>query len=256
MSTASTTHSDQYESANKDSVVSPLTYRKLSVFRSNRRGYWSFWIFLFVLVLSLFSELICNDRPFIVYQEGRLMFPVIIQYAETDFNGTLESEADYRDPYVRALIDDRGWALWPIVPFSYRTVDWELNGPVPSPPDRRHWLGTDDQARDVLARILYGIRISVLFGFALTLISAVIGVFIGAIQGYFGGWVDLLGSSQISGGCWLCCCCSPGWVTSVLFGQNFCVRVALTMSVPPRPWVSVIEKLFSGMYCLMHLSLP
>lgn len=193
MSTASTTHSDQYESANKDSVVSPLTYRKLSVFRSNRRGYWSFWIFLFVLVLSLFSELICNDRPFIVYQEGRLMFPVIIQYAETDFNGTLESEADYRDPYVRALIDDRGWALWPIVPFSYRTVDWELNGPVPSPPDRRHWLGTDDQARDVLARILYGIRISVLFGFALTLISAVIGVFIGAIQGYFGGWVDLLG---------------------------------------------------------------
>jgi len=177
----------------KDTLISPMTYRKLRVFKSNRRGYWSLWIFLFMLILSLFSELICNDRPFFVYHGGKFMFPVIKQYAETEYGGKLESEADYRDPFVKTLINEQGWALWPIVPFSYRTVDWELNVPVPSPPDARHWLGTDDQARDVLARILYGIRISVVFGFTLTLISALIGIVVGAIQGYFGGWTDLLG---------------------------------------------------------------
>jgi len=193
MSRADTNKRAEGNSLADESRISPITYRRLRAFRANGRGYWSLWLFLLMLVFSLFSELICNDRPFLVYHEGSLMFPVVKQYAETDFGGTLESEANYRDPFVRQLIEDKGWALWPIIPFSYRTVDWELNTPVPSPPDRRHWLGTDDQARDVVARILYGIRVSVLFGFALTLISAVIGIGIGALQGYFGGWIDLLG---------------------------------------------------------------
>lgn len=183
--------------ASSEFTVSPLTYRKLQAFRSNGRGYWSMWVFLTILFFSLFSELICNDKPLVVYHKGDFMFPVAKTYAETDYGGRLASEADYRDPFVKELIDGHGWALWPIIPFSYRTVDWELDVPVPSPPDKRHWLGTDDQARDVVARILYGIRVSVLFGFALTLISAAIGILVGAIQGYFGGWTDLLGQRFI-----------------------------------------------------------
>lgn len=175
------------------SKISPLTLRRLRAFRNNRRGYWSFWIFLFILVISLFSELICNDKPILIYHDGSFHFPITSRLAETELGGTLESEAEYRDPYVVSIIEDNGWALWPLIPFNYRTVDWELNVPVPSPPSSRHWLGTDDQARDVLARILYGVRISVLFGFALTIVSAIIGIGIGAIQGYFGGWIDLLG---------------------------------------------------------------
>ena len=174
-------------------TVSTLARRRIDAFKSNRRGFWSLWLFVSFLFISLMAEFICNDRPFVVLYDGSLKFPVFVQYAETEFGGELKTEAMYRDPYVRQLIDDGGWALWPIIPFSYRSVDWELNVPVPSPPDARHWLGTDDQARDVVARMLYGIRISVLFGFVLTLVSACIGVTIGAIQGYFGGWIDLLG---------------------------------------------------------------
>lgn len=173
--------------------VSALVRRRIDAFKANRRGFWSIWIFLFLLIVSLFSELICNDKPFVVWYEGEVRFPVFTQYAETDYGGILKTEAEYRDPYVQSLIEESGWALWPIIPFSYQTVDWELTEPAPSPPSSRHWLGTDDQARDVVARMLYGVRISVLFGFVLTLISAFIGVMVGALQGYFGGWIDLLG---------------------------------------------------------------
>ena len=182
--------SDESESEPR---LSALTHRRIAAFKSNRRGYWSLWLFTLCLVVSLFAELICNDRPFVVVYQGEWRFPVFQRYAETDFGGELKSEAAYRDPYVKQLIADNGWALWPIIPFGHRTVDWELNVPVPSAPDSRHWLGTDDQARDVVARMLYGVRISILFGFLLTTISAVLGVMVGAVQGYFGGWVDLLG---------------------------------------------------------------
>jgi microcin C transport system permease protein len=161
-------------------------------FRANTRGYWSFWIFLAVFLTTLFAEFVANDRPFLVYYDGGIYAPIFKAYPETTFGGPFETETDYTDPHVKALIDERGWMVWPPVPYNHRTVAWDLPTPAPSPPDARHWLGTDDQARDVVARLIYGFRISVLFGFVLTLVSAVIGVSAGAVQGYFGGWTDLL----------------------------------------------------------------
>ena len=172
--------------------ISPLTRRRLQAFRGNRRGYWSFWIFLLLFIVSLFAELVANDRPFLVVHGGALYWPAIIAYPETTFGGEFPTEADYTDPFVRALVAEKGWGIWPLVAFSHDTVDKSLAGPAPSPPDRRHWFGTDDQARDVFARVLYGFRLSVLFGLALTVLSSVIGVAAGAIQGFYGGWLDLL----------------------------------------------------------------
>ena len=172
--------------------LSPITRRRLQNFCANRRGLWSFWIFLALLAATLPAEFIANDKPIVVYYQGHLYMPIFHDYPETTFGGEFETEADYRDPYVEARIDKAGWMIWPLVPYSYHTVAWDLPVPAPSPPDAAHWLGTDDQARDVLARVIYGFRISVLFGFALTIVSAIVGVAAGAIQGYFGGWVDLL----------------------------------------------------------------
>jgi microcin C transport system permease protein len=172
--------------------LSPLNRRRLRNFRSNRRGYYSLWIFLVLFTLSLFAELIANDKPLLVVYDGEPYFPVVESYAETVFGGEFPTEAEYRDPYVAELIDAKGWALWPPIPYSYDTINYDLPTPAPSPPSAENWLGTDDQGRDVLARLIYGFRISVLFGLALTLASSVIGVAAGAVQGYFGGWVDLL----------------------------------------------------------------
>jgi microcin C transport system permease protein len=172
--------------------VTPLTRRRLANFRANRRGYWSLWIFLALFVGSLGAELIANDRPLLVRHDGRWYAPVLREYPETTFGGALPTATDYRDPAVRALITAKGWMLWPPVPYRYDTIDWALERPAPAPPSRAHWLGTDDQARDLLARLIYGFRISVLFGLVLTLASSVIGVAAGAVQGYFGGWTDLL----------------------------------------------------------------
>ncbi len=172
--------------------VSPLMRRRLASFRAARRGYWSFWIFLALFVLSLGADLLANDRPLLVRHDGRVYAPVLRGYPETAFGGELPTEAVYRDPDVRRLIEARGWMVWPPVPFRYDTIDWELPGAAPSPPSWRHWLGTDDQGRDLLARLIYGFRISVLFGLVLTLASSVVGVAAGAVQGYFGGWTDLL----------------------------------------------------------------
>ncbi|MFQ5995349.1 MAG: ABC transporter permease [Acidiferrobacterales bacterium] len=172
--------------------ISPITERRLHNFRANRRGYCSLWIFLVLFTMTAGAEFIANDKPFLVYYKGDLYMPIFRAYAETAFGGEFETEADYRDPYVAKHIDNNGWMIWPIVRYNHRTVAWNLPVPAPSPPDRVHWLGTDDQARDVVARTIYGFRISVLFGFTLTVISAAIGVAAGAVQGYFGGWVDLL----------------------------------------------------------------
>ena len=173
------------------SRLSPLAGRRLANFRANRRGYVSFWLFLVLFVLSLGAELIANDRPLLVRYDGRFYFPVFATYPETEFGGFCETEAVYSDPAVRELIEERGWILWPPIPFRYDTVVQDLPTPAPSPPTARNWLGTDDQARDVLARIIYGFRISVLFGLALTLLSSLVGIAAGAVQGYFGGAVDL-----------------------------------------------------------------
>ena len=176
-----------------DSIrLTPLTRRRLQRFRSNRRGWWSLWIFVILFITTLLAEVIANDKPFVVYFKGEVYFPIVKAYPETTFGGDFLTEADYRNPYLSELIERNGWTLWPIVRYHHRTVAWDLPVPAPAPPDRNHWLGTDDQARDVLARVIYGFRISVLFGFALTFISAIIGVSAGAVQGYFGGWLDLI----------------------------------------------------------------
>lgn len=178
-------------------TLSPLNKRRWDNFRANRRGFWSLWIFLVLFVLSLFAELLANDKPYLIYYDGDLYWPVLTRYPETAFGGEFQTETEYADPHVVGLIEARGWILWPLVPYDHRSVAWTLTVPAPSPPDAEHWLGTDDQARDVFARLIYGFRISVLFGFSLTVLSAVIGVAAGALQGYFGGWLDLLGQRFI-----------------------------------------------------------
>ena len=172
--------------------VSPLTRRRLANFRANRRGFWSFWIFLVLFVLSLNAEFIANDKPLLVKYDNALYWPVFHNYPETTFGGEFETATDYRDPYVRQLIDEKGWMIWPPIPYSYRTINYNLPVPAPAPPSAENWLGTDDQGRDVVARLIYGFRISVLFGLVLTAFSSVVGVMAGAVQGYFGGLTDLL----------------------------------------------------------------
>jgi len=173
--------------------LSPLSLERLRRFRANRRGAISLWIFLSLFVLSLFSELLANDVPLVLGHRGRLYFPLFKQYAETQFGGEMAIAADYRDPYVRDLIQQEGWMLWAPIRYSYDTIKYDLPSPAPSPPTRDNWLGTDDKGRDVVARLLYGFRISVLFGLTLTFFSSIIGLAAGAIQGYYGGTVDILG---------------------------------------------------------------
>jgi microcin C transport system permease protein len=168
-----------------------LNRRRLANFRANRRGWWSFWIFLALFALSLCAELVANDRPILVRHDGAFYVPIAVAYPETAFGGEFETEADYRDPAVAALIEAKGWMLWPPVRFSYRTVNLDLPVPAPAPPSAENWLGTDDQGRDVVARLIYGFRVSVLFGLTLTVLSSIVGVAAGAVQGYYGGWVDL-----------------------------------------------------------------
>ncbi len=177
--------------------VTPITQRRLGNFRRNRRGFFSLWIFLGLFFLSLFAELIANDKPVLVSYDGGYFTPVFKVYAETTFGGEFETEADYTDEFVRELINAKGWMLWPIIPYSHDTVIKDLETPAPSPPSARHWLGTDDQSRDVLARVIYGFRISVLFGLTLTIISSAVGIAAGAAQGYHGGNIDLFGQRFI-----------------------------------------------------------
>jgi microcin C transport system permease protein len=170
--------------------ITPLTARRLDNFRANRRGFWALWLFLVIFGISLFAEVIANDRPLLISYDGRLYAPVLRNYPETTFGGVLPSETDYRDPEVIKLISAKGWILWPLIPFTYDTIT-SAPGPYPAPPSATDWLGTDDQGRDVLARLIYGVRISVLFGLALTILSSIVGVAAGAVQGFFGGIVDL-----------------------------------------------------------------
>jgi microcin C transport system permease protein len=199
----------------KRPFLSPLNQRRWQNFKANRRGYWSLWIFLVLFVLSMFAEFIANDKPIIASYKGEILFPVLIDYPEEKFGGFL-AVTDYRDPVIQEEIDANGWTVWPPIRYSYRTVNNDIPEAAPSKPswlyDKEtrcqryyegvddpncivgnwNWLGTDDQARDVLARVIYGFRISVLFGLILTLASAVIGISAGAVQGYFGGWTDLI----------------------------------------------------------------
>ncbi len=173
-------------------TLSQLNQRRLRAFRSNRRGFISLWVFTVLFVVSLGAEFVANDRPLMLQFKGNYYFPVLRVYPETAFGGDFESEASYRDPFVANLIETDGWMLWPPVRYSYDTINYDLPVPAPAPPSAENWLGTDDQGRDVVARLIYGFRISVLFGLILTLLSTVLGIAAGATQGFLGGWTDLI----------------------------------------------------------------
>jgi microcin C transport system permease protein len=196
--------------------LSPINQRRWKNFKTNRRGYWALWVFTILFVVSMFAEFIANDRPFLVIYDGKYYFPAVVSYPETTFGGDFETAADYRDPYLQKLIADKGGTMiWPPIRYSYSTHNLDLPTPAPSKPTwlltekecqavvekkglhgcrdlEYNWLGTDDQGRDVVARLIYGFRISVLFGMILTIISSIVGVAAGAVQGFFGGWTDLL----------------------------------------------------------------
>ncbi len=172
--------------------LSPLNQRRLAIFRAHKRGYWSMWVFLALFTVCLFAEFIANDRPLVIHFNGHWYFPVFVDYSEDTFGADfLPTEADYSDPDVEAAIRAKGWMIWPAVPYSYETSMKRMAEPAPSAPSWRNLLGTDDQARDVLARVIYGFRISVLFGFTLTAIASALGIAAGAVQGFYGGLVDL-----------------------------------------------------------------
>lgn len=174
-------------------TLSPLNQRRVVNFKANRRGWVSLWLFTILFVLSLFAEFIANDKPILILSDEGTYWPVLISYPETAFGGDFETEADYRDPFVAELIADKnGTMIWPLIRFHYDTINYDLDGPAPSAPTAENWLGTDDQGRDVMARIIYGFRLSVLFGLVLTILSSVVGIAAGAVQGYFGGLTDLL----------------------------------------------------------------
>lgn len=173
-------------------MLSPINQRRLHKFKANRRGYWSLWIFLGLFLFSLMAELVANDRPLLIAHQDTLYLPVFKDYMETDFGGDFASPADYKDPYLQSLIQDEGgFILWPPVRYSYQTINYDLPVPAPSPPSTANLLGTDDQGRDVLARVIYGFRISIVFSLVLTLASSLLGVAAGAVQGYYGGYIDL-----------------------------------------------------------------
>jgi len=175
-------------------MLSPLNQRRWQQFKRNRRGWYSLWIFLILFCTSLMAEVVANDKPLLMYHKGRLWFPAFAGYSERELGGELPTKAVYWDPYVRSLIErSGGWMLWPPVRFSYHTPDMFIASAAPAPPSMRHWLGTDDSGKDTVARLIYGFRLSVLFGLALTMISTTIGISVGALQGYFGGFVDLIG---------------------------------------------------------------
>ena len=175
----------------KNVGFSPLTKRRIRAFIANRRAVVSLILFLLMFGISLFAELLANDKPLILSYKGNLYFPLFNDYSDKDFGGDFPVSVDYKDKLIADNIQKNGWAVWPIIHFSFNTVDYDLDVPTPSAPSGIHWLGTDDEGRDILVRILYGLRLSVIFAFLLTFVSSIIGISIGAIQGYFGGKPDI-----------------------------------------------------------------
>lgn len=211
--------------------MSPIMRARLEKFKQNRWGFACFILFMTLFVVSISAEFIANDKPVLVKYDQHYYMPVFKAYPETTFGGVFETEADYRDPVVQQLIDEKGWSIWPLLHYSYQTPNLDLTVPVPSPPTAQNWLGTDDQGRDVLARILYGLRISLLFGFALTLFAAFLGIAVGAIQGYYGGWVDLIGQRilEVWGG----------------LPTLFMVIILVSLFTPSVYWLFLIMLIFS-----------
>ncbi|MEK7801822.1 MAG: ABC transporter permease, partial [Pseudomonadota bacterium] len=176
---------------------SPITRRRWAQFQANKRGYWSLWLFLFFFTMAMLANVIANDKPILVVYKKAVFLPILKSYPEKTFGGDFETETDFRDPYVSDLIAKDGWMIWPPIKYTYDTINYNLPTPAPSPPTNDNILGTDDQGRDVFARVLYGFRLSVLFGLSLTLFSSLIGVIAGAFQGFYGGKVDLIAQRVI-----------------------------------------------------------
>lgn len=218
--------------------MSPMIQTRLQRFRQNRLGFFCLILFSLIFVVSLAANLIANEKPLLVKYQQSFYFPVFKSYPETTFGGVFETEADYKDPVVQQLIADQGWVVWPVIRYAAQTPNLDLAVPVPSEPSTQNWLGTDDQGRDVLARILYALRVSLLFGFAVTLFSAVIGIFVGAIQGYYGGWVDLIGQRilEVWGG----------------LPMLFMVMILVSIFTPSVYWLFLIM-LFFGWTTLVNL---
>lgn len=177
--------------------LSPLNQRRWALFKANRRAWWSLWLFLAVFGLSLVAEFIANEKPLLIRYDNQFYLPLLQDYPETDFGGDLPIPADYRDSHLQDMIQENGWMLWPVIRFSHATINYNLTRPTPAPPSTENWLGTDDQGRDVLARVIYSLRLSIAFALVLTLGSSLIGVAVGALQGYFGGRLDLWGQRFI-----------------------------------------------------------
>lgn len=210
--------------------MSPMMQQRLARFKKNRLGFACFILFMIIFSLSLMADFIANDKPLIVRYQQQTYFPIFKAYPETTFGGVFDTEADYQDPAVKELINQEGWAIYPPIQFSYQTPNLALDVPVPSEPTTQNWLGTDDQGRDVLARILYGLRVSLLFAFALTICSAILGITVGALQGYYGGWIDLIGQRilEIWGG----------------LPMLFMVMILVSMFTPNIYWLFIIMLCF------------
>ncbi|WP_020209657.1 ABC transporter permease [Gilvimarinus chinensis] len=216
--------------------LSPLNQERWQRFKKNRRGFFSLWLFLALFTVTLGAELIANSAPIIVKYDNNLYFPVIQEYSELTFGGDFDVAADYRDPYIAELINQSGWMLWPPIRFDYKTINYDLPSPAPSPPSAENWLGTDDQGRDVLARLIYGFRISVVFGLILTLLTTVIGVAAGAIQGFYGGKIDLIGQRLLE-------------VWSSM--PTLFVLIIIASLVPPSFWILLLILLLFGWMTLV-----
>lgn len=178
-------------------ALSAVHRQRWQRFCHNRRGYWSLWLFLLIFLFSLAAELLANEKPLLVRYQQRWYVPLLVDYSEQDYGGVFATAADYQDPWLQQQIAQQGWALWAPIRFSDSTINFATRSPFPSSPSAQNWLGTDASGGDVLARLLYGTRVSLLFGLLLTIFSSVIGIITGALQGYFGGRIDLAGQRLI-----------------------------------------------------------
>ncbi len=214
-------------------TLSPIWQARLQRFRKNKIGYYSFLLFLLIFTACMAVNFIANDKPILVKYQDNYFFPVAKAYPETTFGGIFETETNYQDPVVQELITQQGFMIMPIIPFADQTPSISRTEAFPAPPNSINWLGTDDQGRDVLARILYGLRVSLLFGLALTLAGSLIGIIVGAIQGYYGGWVDLVGQRlmEVWGG----------------LPQLFMIIILVSLFSPSVYWLFALMLLFGWM---------
>lgn len=215
-------------------MASALNQKRWARFKANRRAWYSLWIFLLLFSICLCAEFIANDKPIFIQYNDQWYSPVLKSYSEQDFGGEFDLEADYRDPYIQDLIKEgNGFIVWPLIKYHYSTINYDLPTPAPSAPTSENWLGTDDKGQDVLARVIYGFRLSILFGFAVTIASAIIGITLGAVQGFYGGWVDLSLQRfmEIWGG----------------LPQLFMLIILVNFIVPNLAWLVLITLLFGWM---------